>query len=378
VKVQTLFSKKLYQTWLFLIILSVCCSVKISGQQFVIQKTSEEIAREKLLTLFAGEWVSRGIYVATKLEIAEHLQEGPTSIQELASLSQSNPDSLYRLMQMLAGFGIYEEGPQNVFSNTETSRLLIKTSPDTLHALSLFYGEDIHKSWSELFSSIQTGTPAFEHSFKQPVFSFFKDNPKRAALFQEAMKEKSKAVIQSALSNYDFGQYSSICDVGGGYGQFIQALLQKHPNLSGTVFELPEVIEKIKEQNLIFENSRCQLMAGDFFVSIPRGKEAYLLKSVIHDWEDTKAEQILKNCHRAMDSNSRLLIVEVVLQPGEKHAYANCMDFLMLAITGGKERSLSSMTQLLEKTGFVIEHIYPTATEFSLLEIKKNESHYEF
>jgi hypothetical protein len=274
-------------------------------------------------------------------------------------------------MQMLAGFGIFAEVSPDFFANTDTSLLLIKTNPDTLHALSLFYGEDIHKSWSELFSSIQTGTPAFELSFKQPVFNFFKDNPERATLFQDAMKEKSKAVIKSALSNFDFGQYNSICDVGGGYGQFIHALMQKHPNLSGMIFELPEVIEKIKKQNPQLENNKYQLVAGDFFVSIPRDKDAYLLKSVIHDWDDAKAEQILKNCYQAMGPNSHLLIVEVVLQPGEKHPYANCMDFLMLAVTGGKERSLSSMTQLLEKSGFTIEQIYPTATEFSILKIKK-------
>lgn len=363
-------SKKISSTFLCLA-LTICCKGTTVAQEPVAQSVSQEASRQKLLSLLAGEWVSRGIYVATKLEIADHLQAGPKSTEELANLSHSNPDSLYRLLQTLSSFGIFEEISPDFFSNTESSRLLIKTSPDTLHALSLFYGEDISKSWSELFYSIQTGIPAFEVSFGQPVFSYFKDNPARAVLFQEAMKEKSKAVIKSALSNYDFGQFNTICDVGGGYGQFIQSILQKHPNLSGMVFELAEVIEKIKQQNPQFESSRCQLVSGDFFTSIPDGKDAYLLKSVIHDWDDAKAKKILKNCHQAMRSDSRLLLVEVVLQPGDKQSYANCMDFLMLAITGGKERSLSSMTHLLEDSGFSIEHIYPTATEFSILEVKK-------
>jgi len=366
--------RKTLNSWsLHFLTLAVCCNGNIAAQESVIQKTPQEAARQKLLSLFAGEWVSRGLYVATKLEIADHLHSGPKSVSELANLSQSNPESLHRLLQMLASFGIFEEISSDVFVNTDTSNLLVKTNQDTLHALSLFYGEDINKSWSELFSAIQTGIPAFELSFKQPVFSYFRGNPERAALFQDAMKEKSKAVIKSALSNYDFGQFNSICDVGGGYGQFMQAILQKHPSVSGTVFELPEVIEKIKQQNQELEGDRCQLVAGDFFISIPEGKDAYLLKSVIHDWEDLKAEAILKKCHQAMHSDSCLFLIEVVLQPGDKQSYAHCMDFLMLAITGGKERSLSSMTQLLEASGFVLESIYPTATEFSILKLRKKQ-----
>lgn len=341
-----------------ILIVSFCSNEKFFAQ---------EAAREKLLTLFAGEWVSRSLHVVTKLEIADHLESGPQSVERLAQLTASNEDSLYRLLHMLAGFGVFEEVSSKVFANTEVSQLLVKTNRDTLHSLSLFYGEDIHKSWEEILASIQTGVPAFQLNFKEPVFTYFKNNPERAALFQAAMKEKSKAVIQSALSTYNFGQFESICDVGGGYGQFMQALLAACPRVLGTVFELPEVVEKIKP----LENNRLELFAGDFFNSIPKGKDAYLLKSVIHDWDNEEAEKILKNCRSAMRDDSRLLIVEVLLQPGSQSVYANCMDVLMLAITGGKERTLASFTQMLENCGFVIERIYPTSTEFSILEVKK-------
>lgn len=343
---------------------------EVIGKDFRAPKTSEEVGREKLLMLLSGEWVSRGLYVATQLEIAEHLQCGPKSIEVLAELSSSNLDSLYRLLHMLAGFDVFKEISPRVFANTDASCLLIKTNPDTLRSLALFYGEDIHKSWGELFSSIQTGTPAFELTFQQPVFNYFKDHPERATLFQTAMKEKSTAVIKSALSTYNFDQFECICDVGGGYGQLMQALLQRYPKLSGMIFELPEVIEKIKQQPLI-ENDRCQLSAGDFFISIPKGKDAYILKSVIHDWDDAKSEKILKNCYDAMHADSRLLIIEVIVQPSDQSIYANCMDVLMLAITGGKERSLASFQNMLENCGFVIQNVYPTATEFSILEVKK-------
>lgn len=356
------------------VILVTClpCSAEITETaKAAVHKTAEDLARQKLLSLYAGEWVSRGIYVATKLGIADHLESGPKSIEELSKLTQSNSESLNRMLQMLVGFGVFEEISPHIFSNTDMSRLLMESNPDSLHSLSLFYGEDINKSWPEIVSSIQTGMPAFEISFNQPVFAYFKNNPERASLFQAAMKEKSKAVIKSALSNYDFGQFSTICDVGAGYGQFIQALLQKHQNISGTIFELPEVIETLKKQTPHLASNRCRLISGDFFNQIPKGQDAYILKSILHDWNDEKAALILRNCFHAMRPNSRLLIVEVVLQSGDNQFYANCMDFLMLAITGGKERNLSAMSQLLENSGFTIEKIHPTSTEFSIVEAKK-------
>ena len=131
------------------------------------------------------------------------------------------------------------------------------------------------------------------------------------------------------------------------------------------------MIATIRQRTPQIENNNCTLAPGDFFESVPRGGDVYLLKSVLHDWDDEKCSKILKNCHLAMDVNSRLLIIEVVLQPKEQSIYANCMDVLMLAVTGGKERSLASFKQMLENSGFVLEHVYQTATEFSILEVKK-------
>jgi hypothetical protein len=335
------------------------------------ESTSLDRTRENVLLLMSGEWVSRGIYVAAKLEIADHLKDHPKSIEELAQLTHSNPQSLGRILHMLAGFGIFEEISPGIFANTHESDLLSTSNPDSLHALSIFYGEEIHKAWDELLPSVQSGTPAFQLTFKQPVFSYFKENPPRAALFQEAMKEKSMAVIKSALSSYDFSKAGSVYDIGGGYGQFMSALLQTHPTLKGMLFELPEVIETIKHRSPHFENAHCTLTAGDFFTEVPKGGDVYLLKSVLHDWNDAECEKILKNCHEAMHPDSRLLIVEVVLQPKAQSLYANCMDILMLAITGGKERSLDSFQQMLNHSGFALMHVYATSTEFSILEAKK-------
>lgn len=351
----------------YFVILLLClsCCMRLNASQ------PAEKARENLLMLMSGEWVSRALYVATKLEIADHLKDGPKTVQDLAILSQSNPESLQRILHLLAGFGIFEEQDNGMFMNNDTSSLLMKSHPDSLHALSIFFGEDIHTAWDALLKSVKTGTPAFELSFKQPVFAFFKDHPDRAALFQDAMKQKSMAVIKSSLSTYDFGQFGSIYDIGGGHGQFMLAILNKYPNVSGMVFDTQEVIDAIPKRNPKLLDSKCKLCSGDFFDSIPKGGDAYLMKSVLHDWDDSKSEQILKNCYQAMSQNARLIIVEVVLLPKDQSLYANCMDVQMMAITGGKERTLASFEQLLTKSGFALERVYPTSTEFSILEARK-------
>lgn len=325
------------------------------------QALAHEKERESLLSILSGEWISRAVYVATKLNIAEHLST-PKTIEELALATQSNPESLKRLIETLASVGIFEKGESNLFLNTPKSSLLIKSHPDSLYHLSLFYGDVIHKSWDSLDQSIESGIPAFNLTFQQPVFSYFKENPEKAALFQAAMKEKSKAVIKSTLSNFDFSSFSSLIDLGGGNGQFLGSLKSLYPEKEFTLFELPEVVNKLPKTDL-------KVISGNFFHEVPKGYDAYLMKSVIHDWKDEEAIKILQNCHAAMEDKSRLLIVDVVLQP--EAIYAHAMDLLMLAITGGKERSEEDFIRILSSAGFEMVNIVPTSTEFSIIEAKK-------
>lgn len=359
-----------FATFICLITFTGRVSADLASVKPIIEFNTDK-ARENLLRVLSGEWVSRALYAAVKLEIADYLQEGPKTVYEIALYSQSNPDSLQRTLHLLSSFGIFEEHEGNIFANNEASALLSKTHPDSLHSLSLFYGEEMHCGMDQIANSVVTGTPAFQLAFKQPVFSYFKEHSERGGLFQQAMKEKAKAVIQSSLEVYNFGQFNSVYDIGGGLGHFMLALLQKYPHLRGTVFDLPEVINAIPKRHPEILEEQCTLTVGDFFESVPKGGDAYLLKSVLHDWDDSKAEEILKNCHQAMNANSKLVIVEVVLLPKDQSVYPNCMDFLMLAITGGKERSLASFSQMLDKAGFVLENVYPTSTEFSILEAKK-------
>jgi len=329
---------------------------------FSIQLIACELDREKLLTLFSGEWISRALYTTAKLEIADKLDEPRTSL-ELSNLTKCHPESLDRLMTALSNFLVFEKLSDGRYINNHTSLLLKKNHPETLHGLCIFYGEDIHKAFDSFLSSIKIGKPAFELSFGEPIFQYFKNHPERLSLFKQGMKEKSLAVINSILDSYEFGNFTTLCDVGGGEGQFLKGLLKRHPHLKATLFELPEVANQPHDKTY-------QVISGNFFNSIPQGIDAYLLKSVLHDWDDEECKKILDNCFSAMSPNSKLLITEVVID--KEFPYASCMDMLMLTLTGGKERSLDTFKKMLYQSGFIIQNIYPTSTEFTLIEAKKS------
>lgn len=322
-------------------------------------------AREKLLMELSGEWIARGLYVVNRLNIADHLNEGPLAIDRLSELAGCDKDHLNRIMHMLASKGIFEEIEPHVYKNSEASALLSSRHPAKLKSIAQFYGEEVHLSLDALLACVEKGETAFNLVYGQPVFRYFKENPERKELFQAAMKEKSKAVIESAIEVYPFSKYGSVFDIGGGNGAFLALLKHKYPEMKGVLFELPEVIAEVK-------STQFKSIPGDFFKSIPEGGDLYLMKSILHDWSDENAVLILKNCQKAMKPESRLLIIEAVLLPGGDSIYANAMDVLMMAMTGGKERNYAEYAALLKEAGLEIENIYKTSTEFLIIEAKKS------
>lgn len=327
--------------------------------------------RDNLLDVIAGEWIAQGVYTAAKLDIAEHLVEGTKSVEYLASATDCDEDNLYRLLRMLASRGIFKEGPSRNFSNTNTSTLLASKHPQSLRTLVLFYSNEISRSFSKLDQCVRKGIPAFELTFQKPVFEYFRDQPHSSKFFNAAMQEKSKAVVTSCIQAYDFGKFSTVYDIGGGTGFFLFSLLKKNPRMRGLLLELPSVVAEAKPHLEEF-GQRCGMIAGDFFQSIPPDGEAYILKSVIHDWDDENALKILRKCNTAMKREAKLFIVEPLMAPSNEKDYAKCMDVLMMAVTGGKERDESDFRYLLQQAGFKIDSITRTDTEFAIIQASKN------
>lgn len=327
--------------------------------------------RETLLDVVAGEWIAQGVYTVAKLDIAELLTDGTKNIEHLASATNSDEENLYRLLRLLSSRGIFKEGPTRNFSNTNSSALLASKHPQSLRALILWYSSEISRTFAKLENCVRSGTPAFELTYQKPVFEYFRDHPNTAKLFNVAMQEKSRAVVASCIQAYDFGKFSTVYDIGGGTGYFLFSLLKKNPKMRGLLFEQPNVITDAKPHLEEF-GERCGMIAGDFFKAVPPDGEAYILKSVIHDWDDENAIKILRKCNTAMRKEAKLFIIEPLMASSNEKDYAKCMDVLMMAVTGGKERDEFDFRYLLQQAGFKIDAIVHTDTEFAIIQASKN------
>ncbi|MDN3505775.1 MAG: methyltransferase [Simkaniaceae bacterium] len=327
--------------------------------------------REELLDIVSGQWIAQGVYTAAKMDVAGHLLNGTKNIEQLARATDADEDSLYRLMRLLASAGIFEELPGQNFANTPSSALLAEKHPQSLRTLVLFYSSEINQSFANLDQGIQQGIPAFDLTFQKSIFEYFRDNPAAAKLFNEAKQQKMRLVASSCINSYNFGKFSTVYDIGGGVGQFLDSLLQKHPRMRGLLFEQPEVIAQARPQLESF-GQRCGLIAGDFFKSIPPDGDAYLLQSVLNDWDDVNAVKILKQCNSSMKRGAKLLIVEPLMRPANEKDYAKCIDFLIMAVTGSKERTEEDFRYLLQQAGLKLDSITRTETEFVIIQASKN------
>jgi hypothetical protein len=327
-------------------------------------------ARRALLDLSTGYWKSQAIYVAAKLGIADLLQDGPKTSEDLARATATHAPSLYRLLRALASVGVFVEDGQGRFGLTPMAECL-RSVPGSQRSLMIMMGEEHYRAWGELLYSIQTGQIAFDHVFGKPVFQFLSEHPEQAKIFDEAMVGVHGAETQAMLDVYDFAGIGTLVDIGGGNGSVLAAVLRKYPSLKGVLYDLPGVAgraqEQVKQAGLA---NRCQTIGGSFFEKVPAGGDAYLMRHIIHDWNDDQCRQILGNCRQAMTPQARLLVVESVIPPGNEPFMGKFLDLTMLLIPGGKERTEAEYRTLFESAGFHLTRIVPTATEVSVIEGK--------
>ncbi len=322
-----------------------------------------------LMQMIIGYWVSSAIYVAAKLGLADHMDENSVNTDELASRVGAHPGALYRLLRALSSVGVFTEVGPRRFGLTPIGQYLKSDIPGSLRALSIYGREMTWDTWGRLLYSVRTGETAFSHLHGMEFFEFLKQNLEHARLFDEAMTVFVTTYGLEIASTYDFKPFSTIVDVGGGRGALIEAILRQNSKARGIVFDRPEVVE-ITRNRLASSglSNRCECIGGDFFVSLPSGGDAYLLASVIHDWDDEKSLKILRNCRSAVDSQAKLLLVEMVIPPGDTPFFGKLLDLNMLTHFGGQERTEKEYRNLLSAAGFQITRIMPTRTPASLIE----------
>ncbi|WP_083582587.1 methyltransferase [Phormidesmis priestleyi] len=325
-----------------------------------------------MLQLLTGYRVSQGIYVVAKLGIADLLATGSKTSQDLAAITNVHAPSLYRLMRSLASLGIFTETENGRFELTPLAATLRSDHPNSVHDAAIMFLEDWHwQAWGNFFDCVKTGETALEKTFgTSNVFDYFEtQNPEAGQHFDNAMTNTSVMTNQALPTAYNFGAFKTLVDVGGGQGSFLSALFHQWDHLHGILFDLPPVIESAEQQNLLsgFEK-RTTLAAGDFFKAVPDGADAYLLKTIIHDWDDASAIAILKTCRRAMNHDSKLLLVELIVPSGNAPSLSKILDLEMLAVFGGVERTEAEYRSLLLSAGLKLTRIYDSPCPWSVIE----------
>ena len=324
----------------------------------------------QMLQIISGFWVARCVYVVAKLGIADLIKHGPRSAEELAGATGVHAPSLFRVLRALAAVGVVARDNDNRFGITPLSETLCTDAPGSIRSFAMTeLGEEHYPAWGELLYSVQTGKIAFDKAFGEPVWEFFSKHPENAQIFNDAMSAMTAAANEAIHAVYDFAGIKTIVDAGGGHGGLITGILDRNPEMHGILFDAPEVLAgaKAKETKSAVAN-RLKLVPGDFFKSLPEGGDAVVMKWIIHDWNDSQSVAIMRNCHRALPENGKLILVEAVVPETNEPHFAKFIDLNMLVITGGRERTESEFRALYEAAGFKLVRIVPTESPFSVIE----------
>lgn len=323
-----------------------------------------------MLQMISGFWISRAIYIIAKLGIADHLAGGPKTAEEIAAATGTHSGAIYRIFRALSSVGVLTEEADQRFGLTPLSETLRTDAPGSLRAFATVeLGEEHYPAWGELLYSVKTGEIAFDKHFGMPIWEFFAKNPENARTFDDAMTNVSLAIKDAILASYDATTIRKLTDIAGGHGSLLAAILKSNPEMKGVLFDLPGVTEgarkRIEAEGL---SDRCEVIAGSFFESVPEGADAYIMKWIIHDWDDERSIAIFKNIRRAIAEGGKLLLVEAVVPPGSEPHFSKFIDLNMLVMTGGRERTEEEYRRLLEAGGFKLTKVIPTDSPMSIIE----------
>ena len=327
---------------------------------------------EFLLQMATGYMVSSALQVVTRLEVADQLANGPRPIEEIAAAVGANPDALYRVMRALASLGIFDALTDRRFALNRHSELLRKDVPGP-RPLILWMTDAFHFNvYADALHSVVTGQTAVEKTVGMGVFEYFPKNPALWKVFNDAMTTMSAMVIPAVLDTYDFSDAGVVVDVAGGHGHVLMSILQKHKDLHGILFDLDQVVEGAKPRIAAAGLAdRLRTVGGDFFQGVPAG-DTYLMKHIIHDWDDDRAIQLLRNIRTAMrdKASGRVVLIESVLSPPAVPELGKLIDLEMLLMAGGRERTAEEFRALFASAGFELTRIVPNQSPLSAIEAR--------
>jgi SAM-dependent methyltransferase len=322
-----------------------------------------------------GHWVTQCVSVACELRIPDLVAEKARTADELAAECGADPGAMLRFLRALVSLGILAQNDDGRFDATPLSEQFRQDVPGFGPYARFITGREVSQAWGELLEAVRTGRNVFEDVFGLSFFGYFAEHPERGRIFNRAMTASSGTMAEEVVDAYDFSGLRTIVDVGGGQGLLLAAILRRHPEARGVLFDLPRVLEQAKE---VLEGAgvadRCSVVGGDFFEAVPSGGDAYVLKSIIHDWDDERARRILSNCRKAMAPDGRVLVVDRVIPERFESSFVNqrgtLMDLNMLVLTGGRERTEEEFKELFESAGLTLRRLFPTPSGLNVIEAR--------
>jgi hypothetical protein len=317
-----------------------------------------------------GYQVTQAIHVAAVLGIADRLADGPRTSDDLAVATGTHPESLYRVLRALAGMGVFREEVGQQFALTELGDCLRSDAPEPVGGWAAFVGEPYHwQAWGDLLHGVRSGENPFRHIHGADPWTFRAQHPELSEGFDQAMLAISRQVSAAVLAAYDFRRFTSVADIGGGNGAFLARILAAYPGMHGVLFDQPHVVSGAAP---VLEAAgvagRCEVVGGSFFETMPAGADAYVLKAILHDWEDEDCVRILHVCRRAMADGAALLIVEREIGTPNEEPDAKFGDLNMLVGPGGRERSVAEFAELFAEAGFGFVGYTPSAAGVGVFE----------
>jgi hypothetical protein len=324
-----------------------------------------------LFNLITGRWVSQLIYVAARLELADHLKHGPRTAEELATVAEVQAPALYRVLRALASVGVFAETKDKRFKLTPLAVTLQKAVPGSMRAAALMLGEKyLEVSWAHLLRGVKTGENPFLKAHGVTLFEYLEKHPEDLKIFGETMTNVSSTENPAIAAAYKFSGIRMLVDVGGGNGSLLATILKANPKLKGVLFDQPSVSARAKQDRHVTAKGiaeRCMLESGNFFAAVPKGGDAYIMKRTLHDWDDERCAKILANCCAAMNEKGKVLVVDAVIAPGNEPDRGKLLDIQMLVI-GGRERTKQEFAAVFKEAGLKLTRILPTKCPLSIVE----------
>ncbi|MFT3840153.1 MAG: methyltransferase [Myxococcaceae bacterium] len=333
-----------------------------------------EMANEsqQMFKMVTGYWVSQMVGTAARMSIADVLEPGAQSVDELAKRLGADSAALYRLMRGLASAGVFSEREGRTFANNTLSQTLRSNVPGSMRDMAIAQTSAGHwRPWERLTDAVKTGSRTTPAALGSEIFQWYGAHPEEAMAFSGAMDNLAALVASEVVRCWDFAKTKTVVDLGGANGTLVKAVLNAFPSCSGTLFDLPHVIgtaaQGLEAAGL---KARCEAIGGDFFQQVPQG-EVFLLKQILHDWNDEQSVALLKNVAKSMRGDGRVLVVEMIIPDDNSPSPAQLMDLNMLVMLPGRERTAKEYGALFAQAGLTLTRVLPTHSPFSIVEAKR-------